>query len=247
MGLFDDIVNGAKQIGSIAGDVFTGLINAAPTVIQAGVDLGIINRMSPVQGPVWTMPAMLPMSMTASMNGNSDPWPSFNAACMAQPGCTQALAAALSGMTPAGGAMATMNGAMNGGVDAQLAALGFPPAVIQAVKSVPGLAQRFLGPLVGLGGGLALGAGVDALTGTGKLPRSVFLTSPSGRQVEYKSRGRPILYSGDLAALKRVRRAASRAGRGRRRTGTRLAQIVAMPMTTHHAPCGKCLSSPCSC
>ena len=143
-----------------------------------------------------------------------------------------------------------MNGAMGDGmVDAQLAALGFPPALIQLVKATPGLIGRLLPGAVAVAGGTALGALATSalMPGMGmRLPRRIQVPDGRGGTREYVSRGRPILYSGDLTAARRVTRVASRARRARPRS-RRLSQQVMMLQRGPIEVCGACRTAPCAC
>ena len=94
------------------------------------------------------------------------------------------------------------------------------------------------------GGSSGCGSGtqVIALPAGQRPPRRVVFQRPDGRQFEFTSRGRPLLYSGDVTATKRVTRAASRARRAR----PRRRYAPALPAPTH-VVCSKCLTSPCGC
>lgn len=118
-------------------------------------------------------------------------------------------------------------------------AAGVPPAVLSAI-------QRFLtqGGASALGAGLGAGAaylaaptGAPAVGGGGAMilrpgdsvdslyavraasaAPSFFATQDAGGRLKwYRSAGRPILWSGDLAAARRVSKVAARASRGRGR------------------------------
>lgn len=73
-------------------------------------------------------------------------------------------------------------------------------------------------------------------------PRRVVYQRPDGSQFEFTSRGRPLLYSGDVSAVKRVSKAASRARRSRPRRRALPAIDAGVRVV-----CGKCMSSPCGC
>lgn len=108
-----------------------------------------------------------------------------------------------------------------------------------------GDALSYLGSLIGLGGSDAMTNGVMVipLQPGMKPPRRVVFQRPDGRQYEFTSRGRPLLYSGDVTAVKRVSRAANRA----RRSRPRRRALPAPASSEMRVVCGKCLSSPCGC
>lgn len=91
----------------------------------------------------------------------------------------------------------------------------------QAALPVAGSLAARIGGI--LGGGAAAGAGMAAgeamMTGPGSLEgvevrRGTFqVMGPDGRPRWYRHQGRPILWSGDLAAVRRVERVAKRAAR----------------------------------
>jgi hypothetical protein len=146
-----------------------------------------------------------------------------------------------------------MGGVMN--EDLALAALGFPPALIQAIKMIPGAVGRLLGGpagqiAIGVGSGIAGAAAGQALIGSGtgaRLPRRIQVPDGRGGVREYVSRGRPVLYSGDITAARRVRKVASRARRTSPRGRRSVGQAVIALQSGVHNVCGKCLSSPCGC
>lgn len=136
-------------------------------------------------------------------------------------------------------------GGYGGGGDYGLAGLGSGIAsVINAIRgpsAMPG-GMSFLPTAGALGtiargvggvlGGVGVGMGLESLFGGGACPSSPFASGAStvraqtfvtahpetGRAVWFKPAGRPILWSGDLSAARRVRKIA---GRARRRVGGR--------------------------
>lgn len=81
-----------------------------------------------------------------------------------------------------------------------------------------------------------------SVNGAARLPRRLTFCLPGGRVVEFVNRGRPLLYSGDLAASRRVAKVAGRARRGRRRAAsTRIIDV------TPSRICGGCHQAHCSC
>ena len=260
MGFGDFLIDNVfKPIGGAIGGIvqnLPGIVNTAAGAAQAiqalqmtlggnPTTVGAINpstgSVGTVQGPMWTQEA-------------------FAAACNADPtgNCQRQIAAALAG----GGAM-TMPG-MNPttGSPLQAGVLGpliSNPAVQQALRALG------LGALVGGASELvgAVGSGVAGLLGGGSsagvsgpllmnwpaatpLPRSIVLRAPDKPEKRYRTIGAPLLSSGDVAAVRRVQKAANRArkGRGRRRAAPQVIQIGGNG--THHV-CGSCLSSPCGC
>jgi len=131
--------------------------------------------------------------------------------------------------TPAGGVGGGDDGGFLSGISNLAGGIG---AVINAVRGGNSVAMPggYGGLQLGNYGGIfpnAIGAGINSLLGTGPIiPGSscaiggaVGVTNPAtGKMVWFRRAGRPLLWSGDLAACKRVRRAASHA---RRRVGGR--------------------------
>lgn len=245
MGLLDDIING---VGKVGGAILGGIGEIAR--VGGNILPGLFP--SPVQGPVWTVAPQAPAPSMVNGNTAASGMEAFRVACAADPSCTAAIVAALQG-----GGMAAMGGMMNGSgmadamLDAQLAALGFPPALINIVKSTPGLIGRLL-PGLGVGAaGAALGSlATNALVPSGmgmRLPRRIQVPDGRGGTREYVSRGRPILYSGDISAARRVTRVAGRARRGRRRTSVRQPVIMLGAGNGVKNVCSKCLTAPCGC
>jgi len=260
MGFLDSITGAIEGLGSVVGTVVK---TAAPIIGAVGAINQAINGGSgPVQGPVWTMDPSMMAGMVAAggMAGvqGSGSQAAFAAACNADPtgACQAAIAAALRGeMAGAVGGGMTPS-MMNGGdpFEAQLAGLGFPPAVIQALRnagpSALGALRSLLpGVAVGVGGALLTEAATGILpsASTGRLPTSIFVPDPRrpGATREYRSMGRPVLYSRDISTVKRVQRVAKRArssSRARRRPASQQIMLGAGPTF-----CGGCGKSSCSC
>lgn len=119
---------------------------------------------------------------------------------------------------------------------------------------------------VGLGGLIAAGeAGVSALAGLGgggssmasgpllmnwpagtTYPRSIVLRAPDKPEKRFRTEGAALLRSGDIAAVRRVQKAAGRARKGRRRSSAR-PQVLMLPANGTRSVCGSCLTSPCGC
>jgi len=259
VGLLDSILGGAQAIGGAilggaqavlsSAPVFIGAaqaIQATQSVLNGSASGATFAQMSPQMAA-----AMMAASGGAATQGSVSQ-EAFAAACRTDPACTAAIWQALQGgnVTP---------GMMNGSdlSEAQLAAAGIPPALIMALRSG---GQGALNTLRSLIPGLAIGGaatlGVEALTGllpsgggTPKFPRSIFIADPRGGAREYKYRGRPVLYSGDISAARRVvkiakRARSSRGGVGRRR-GT-ASQILMLPAGHRVTACGKCGNGSCS-
>lgn len=116
--------------------------------------------------------------------------------------------------------------------------MGFPPSPLAGITQAlfqgggggfqqAGLASSLLRQLPGLAGGLAAGAGIDALTAGGGTPlfrlttqgaRAQFFRTQNpatGQDTWFRPAGRPLLWSGDLTACKRVKKIARRASRKR--------------------------------
>lgn len=243
MGALDDFINGVKKVGG-------AILGGIDTAIDIGQRIGVFPS-APVQGPVWTAAPSLGGGPGAMMmNGSMAAPGSFQAACAADPTgqCQAAIWAALQGTVAP-----TMGGVMN--EDAMLAALGFPPALIMALKNIPGAVGRLLGSpagqiAIGVGGGIAGTALGGALIGGGmgmRLPRRIQVPDGRGGVREYVSRGRPVLYSGDITAARRVRKVAARARRTSPRRRSVGQTVIALQAGATHNVCGKCLTSPCAC
>lgn len=155
---------------------------------------------------------------------------------------------AMMAVNPDTGSMMTTASAQSGVLAALLRALQTGGAAAAGTMlasgdtSVLGDAYNYVTSLFGSGtsaGGIMvydLGAGV-------KPPRRVVYRRPDGRQFEFTPRGRPLLYSSDVAAVKRVQRTASRARRARPRRRA----LPAPASNEVRVVCGKCLNSPCAC
>ncbi len=106
-----------------------------------------------------------------------------------------------------------------------------PPPFTQAGFTLPelplgGLQDCLFGPQPGgvpaLPSGMAPSGGIQlvsvpqAFTETGRARRFFGTISPPGRITFFRSAGRPVLWSGDLAAMKRVKRVARKLPRAAR-------------------------------
>lgn len=250
---FLDVLNG---IGTTIGQTIGSVVGAIPTIVQTvGAVTTGINQVQAIlnggssggavaMGGV-TMPMQAPASSMVNGNTNTAGVMAFQQACSADPACTAAIVAALQG----GQMPAMMNGSSGMNEDAMLAALGFPPALIMQLRMIPGAIARVLGSVpgqlaVGVAGGLAgtaLGTAVAGM-GTGmRLPRRIQVPDGRGGVREYVSRGRPVLYSGDLSSVRRVRKVAQRIPRTRR-----VRRPLMITAGTANV-CGKCLTAPCGC
>lgn len=250
---FLDVLNG---IGTTIGGVLEGAVAAIPGIVD--VTRTVVGGVRAVQdvinggtggGAVMSGTTMQAPS-ASMMNGNTNlsGQAAFEMACRADPACTSAVWAALQG----GQVAPMMNGSAPMNEDAMLAALGFPPALIMQLRSIPGAIGRILGSpagqiAVGVGGGLVGTAiGTAALSGGMsmgmRLPRRIQVPDGKGGVREYVSRGRPILYSGDISAVRRVRKIAARVPRPRR---SRPRPLLISGGTAN--VCGKCLTAPCAC
>lgn len=116
--------------------------------------------------------------------------------------------------------------------------LGIGVAADAAIDTVAGL--------LGMGGGAMARSGPFLMNwpaGT-PYPRSITLRAPDKPEKRFRSRGAAILDSGDVTAVRRVQKAASRARKGRRRASSRPMMLVAGGT---RAVCGSCLTAPCAC
>jgi len=257
MSLLDSILGGAQAIGGAVLSGVGAVVQNAPVIIGAAQAIqatqSVLNG-SAGGGSVSVMPAAMAAAMMAASGGaatqGSASQEAFAAACRTDPSCTAAIWQALQGgnVTPS-----MMNGSEI--TEAQLAAAGIPPALIMALRAGGQGALNTLRSLVpGLAIGGATALGVEALTGllpsaggNPKFPRSIFVADPRGGTREYKYRGRPVLYSGDISAARRVVKIAKRARSSRggiRRRGS-ASQILMLPAGRVTA-CGKCGNGSCS-
>jgi hypothetical protein len=125
---------------------------------------------------------------------------------------------------------------------------------------------RAIATALGIGGALELGgAAATALVGGGgisamqagplvmpwpagmRYPRGIVLRAPDRPEKRYRTQGATLLSSGDVAAVRRVTKAASRARRGRRRSSARTVVVSTPAIGAVRNVCGSCLSAPCSC
>lgn len=251
---FLDVING---IGGAIGTILqTGSTVLQTVATGAGALATVLNGSTggapgnPVQGPMLP-PMQAPAAAMVNGNTSASGAAAFQMACSADPACTAAIVAALQG----GQSMPMMNGSAPMNEDVMLAALGFPPALIMQLRMIPGAIGRILGSpagqiAVGVGGGLvgtalgtaALSGGMSAMGM--RLPRRIQVSDGKGGVREYVSRGRPILYSGDISAVKRVGKVAARMPRRRR---ARPKPGVMMITSGSANVCGKCLTAPCGC
>lgn len=258
MGFLDSLVGGVQT-------VLGGVIQGAQTVIQAApVIIGAAQAIQATQAAIngstspaptqAVMPAAMAAGMMAASGGaatqGSAAQEAFAAACRTDPACTAAIWQALQGgnVTP---------GMMNGSdiSEAQLAAAGIPASLIMALRGGGQTALNTLRQLIpGLAAGAAVAVGTEALTGllpspggAQRFPRAIFVPDPRGGVREYKYRGRPVLYSGDIAAARRVVKVAKRArsARGGARRRSTASQILMLP-AGGSVSCGKCGNGSCS-
>lgn len=255
MGFLDTLIGGIEAVGGAIGAIVPA-IGAGAAAVRA-TQCVINGRNCPTTAPEAMTPAQAAQMMAAgggAATQGSAEQEAFANACRMDPACTAAIWAALQGggMTPG-----MMNGSTSGGnvTEADLLQAGVPAALIMALR---GGGQAALNALRGLLPGVALGVGAavgtEAITGLlpsaagPKFPRSIFLPDPkTGGQREYKYRGRPVLYSGDIAATRRVVKVAkrARAARGSSRRQSKAMQIMMLPANGVTA-CGKCGNGACS-
>jgi len=259
VGFLDSIIGGVGRVLGTVVDVARAIPTIAPVVINAAQAVqatqAVLNGSSNPAPTQSVMPAAMAAAMMAASGGSatqgSAEQAAFAAACRTDPACTAAIWAALQGgnVTPS-----MMNGSDT--TEAQLAAAGLPPALVMALRSGGQSALNALRSLVpGLAIGGATAVGLEALTGllpsaggaATKFPRALFLPDPrTGQQREYRYIGRPLLYSKDLTAVRRVQRLAKRAGRGRRRSSSGSATKIMMLGAGGSVSCGKCGNGSCS-
>lgn len=276
MSFIGDLIGGigdaAKTVVVAAGEA----VQALPTIAEA-IAVGRMG-IEAIQGAVQGRPVAIstttgsPMPMPMAM-APADAQAQFVAACNADPTgqCQAAIRAALAGgrmngnggmsinpttgspMLAAGvteaGALSALRGlASSPGGAAALRALGFGALVAGGEALVEGAASG-VGALFGGGGQMVRGPLLMAWPAQTPYPRGIVLRAPDKPEKRFRTVGAPLLSSGDVAAVRRVQRAAGRArkGRGRRATG-RQPNVVYLPgaAATHHV-CGGCMTSPCAC
>lgn len=134
--------------------------------------------------------------------------------------------------------------AMTPGGMAALRALGLGALVTGAEAAGTAIGNFFTGGSGAMGG--SQGPLLMEWPAMTRYPRSIVLRAPDKPEKRYRSEGTALLRSGDVAALRRVQRAASRARRRRGPTRRVSQPIYALPSSTHHV-CGSCLTAPCNC
>ena len=271
VGFIDSLVGGIGAIGSAIGSGIGAIASNLPQIANtlaagAGAIQAIQGRLSgmptavvvnpatgtPVAVPVGAMPTTMTMAQMAQAE--------FAAACNADPTgqCQAAIRAALAGGTgmtmpidPSTGTPIAMAGALSGLGGLARSAL-MNPSVIAALRAVGlggliGAGEAGVSALLSAAGGGSAGVRgpllMDWPAGT-SYPRGIVLRAPDKPEKRYRSAGAPLLLSGDIAAVRRVRKAAGRAGRGRRRS--RAPQVLALGPGVRNV-CGSCLSAPCGC
>ncbi|HKX47014.1 MAG TPA: hypothetical protein VJP77_09955 [Planctomycetota bacterium] len=256
MGFLDSFIGGLKTVGTTLLEGVAAIPTVAPVIIGAAQAIQatqqVLNGNTSGAAAAAMMSPQMAAAMMAASGGaatqGSAAQAAFADACRTDPACTAAIWQALQGgnVTPS-----MMNGSDIS--EAQLAAAGIPASLIMALRGggqsalntlrqlIPGLAVG----AVGAAAGSALVEGIGG--GSSKFPRSIFIADPRGGAREYKYRGRPVLYSGDIAAARRVVKVAkrARAARGSRRSQSRAAQILMLPAGASTA-CGKCGNGGCS-
>lgn len=255
-----DLIGG---IGSAVGTVAANLPTIANTIASTTGAIQAIQQSlsgSPTQvviNPSTGSPMPAGMMLDAQAQ--------FAAACNADPTgqCQAAIAAALQGggsmtmpINPNTGTPIAMAGALSGLTGLGRQAL-MNPTVINALRAVG------LGALVGAGEA-GVSALIDGAIGGGSVgargpllmawpamtayPRGIVLRAPDKPEKRYRSAGAALLLSGDVAAVRRVTKAASRARRGRRRSSASSRPMVMMlPSSGTANVCGSCLTAPCGC
>lgn len=234
MGLVEDLLGGV-----------TGVLNTVqmnlPTIATVAQLLGIGPQNGAMTPPINPSTGS-PMPAMAAMASGSE---AFLAACAAQPGCMDRLRMEL----------AAMNGT-TGSLDLNAAGIGGALSNPTLINLLRGLG---LGAVVGAGSEIVGGAGSaianlftsNPRAGQGPLvmawaagtpyPRGIVLRAPDRPEKRYRTQGATLLSGGDVAAAKRVRKAAGRARRGTRRSPRNVTPIG----ISAHSVCGKCLTSPC--
>lgn len=216
----------------------------------------------------------MPMAMGMATNPLAAYSAALAAECgmMPTPQCGSNFDARLQAFTAALGGASNMSmpinpmtgtpGVVGAGIGTDLVTLlrmaAMNPAAVAALRAVG------LGALIGAGevgvqsiAGALSGGGGGAIGVRGPLlmqwpaqtpyPRGIVLRAPDKPEKGYRSKGSALLLSGDVAAVRRVQKAATRARRGRRYTRSSARTVYALPAPGGHHVCGSCLSSPCGC
>lgn len=244
------VIQQAVPIIGAVGDVVQAIRSATGTPVEMMA-----------QGPSWINPQTgLPYTQQEV---------EFIAACNANPsGCAQLIAQNTFGLggggmtmpiNPTTGSPMMLEAGIAGGLGALARQALMNPSVQAGLRALGfgaliGAGEAGVNALVG-GAASALTAGGSAAGVSGPLlmnwpaatsyPRGIVLRAPDKPEKRYRSEGAALLRSGDVAAVRRVQKAATRARRGRRR-GAAPRQVLVLPNGQHHV-CGSCLSSPCSC
>lgn len=269
-GIGDGLKSAVTTIGGLANDVITVLPTVAKTIATGAQAVQQIQ--TAIRGPM-TERAMIAINPNTGMPYTQSEL-EFISFCTADPEGCDRLIASNSGFFPAsfggeaamtmpinpstgspmiqmagvGSALSTLarQALMNPQVAAGLRALGFGALVGAGEAGV----QALIGGVSGGGAASASGASgpllMDYPAGT-RYPRSIVLRAPDKPEKRYRSEGVAILRSGDIAAVRRVQKAASRARKGRRRSySARPVLQIGGGNGVHHV-CGSCLSAPCQC
>lgn len=271
MGFIDDVLGG---LGSIGKSVLTGVGGAVGGAIGQGIqkiimqinpDTGSMQAM-PVQGPAWPpdIARMVQMGLPAAAMSTTPNY--FDELLRQCGGYTGACADDFNRR------LIAFSNAVNGQASGMAMAMNPTTGSMQLTEAgvVGGLTKLLQNPTVrqiASGLGLALGSefAVDAasalLGGGGAVaksgpflmawpagtayPRSITLRAPDKPEKKFRTTGAPLLSSGDVTAVRRVQKAASRArrGRGRRSSSPRTMMVVAGTRNV----CGDCLTAPCAC
>jgi len=220
MGFLDDFIQGATDIGSA---IFSGAESLVGTVV------GVANQIDPTLVPQLIASGVmnireelgLPAQQVAQAAAAGAVAPATGGGLTVDDqALLQQIFAMLNGGGGAGGmtmaGMLATNGSAGGGVQ-QAGALSLVGNASTAISSlIARLSPAARSLLTGAGGALAvegLTGAVGGLFGSSKLPTVIEMRDAKGRRVDYVRRGRPLLYSSDVAAAKRVRKTASRVRR----------------------------------
>lgn len=216
MGFLDDIASGIGDVASTVGQTLGGIVQGLPALAATAAQLAPKIVQFQNQQQVQKFQERLIKNAATRM-------PTLGLGVSARPINPSTLGF---GSYPSGGLMFPSLGGSNQGIYGGPSMLNFGSSSVETGTGVGAGIGGLLGDLAGgpLGGALGAlgGGGLGALGGLmfggSSLPanfgRNVMTaTNAKGQTVMVRSLGRPLLWSGDLAAARRVQRVARKVGR----------------------------------
>lgn len=218
MSFLDDLTSGIGDVASTIGQTLGGIVQGLPALA------GVAVKAAP-QIMQFERQQQMQKFQERALKTAFTRMPTLGLGVQARPILPSSLGY---GSAPAGGIMVPLLGGPNTGVYG--GAMNFGSGAMGTGAEVGGgiggvLGEIFGGPAGALGGaglGAGLGAGIGGLGGLmfggSGLPANfgknvMTATNARGQTVLVRSLGRPILWSGDLAAARRVQRVARKIGR----------------------------------